>query len=104
MTAETGAIRPVMPALRAYGGQAAGAAASAAAPGGDFAGMVGDAVRGSLQTLRRTEATGARAMTGGVDVQAVVQAATAAELTVQAVTQLRDKAVSAYMDVLRMAV
>jgi flagellar hook-basal body complex protein FliE len=37
-------------------------------------------------------------------VQEVVQAATAAELTVQTVTQLRDKAVSAYMDVLRMSV
>ena len=44
------------------------------------------------------------AMVGDADVQEVVQAAANAELTVQTMTQLRDKVVSAYMDVLRMAV
>lgn len=99
MSLEIGAIRPMGPATRAYAGQA-----TARAQGSDFGAMVREAAEGSLQTLRRSEAVGARGVAGTADVQEVVQAATAAELTVQTVTQLRDKAVSAYMDVLRMAV
>ena len=99
MSAEIGAIRPMGPATRAYGGLA-----TARAQGSDFGAMVREAAESSLQTLRRSEAVGARAVAGAADVQEVVQAATAAELTVQTVTQLRDKAVSAYMDVMRMAI
>lgn len=66
--------------------------------------MVGDAARASLQTLRQAELASARGVAGTADVQEVVQAAANAELTVQTMTQLRDKIVTAYMDVLRMAV
>jgi flagellar hook-basal body complex protein FliE len=91
------AIAPVSAALRAYGANAAPAAT-------DFGAMVGDAARNSLATLRRAESVSARGVAGTADVQEVVQAATAAELTVQTMTQLRDKVVGAYTDVLRMAV
>jgi flagellar hook-basal body complex protein FliE len=66
--------------------------------------MVGDAARASLASLRNAEVTAARGVAGTADVQEVVQAAANAELTVQTMTQIRDKVVSAYMDVLRMAV
>lgn len=99
MATEIGAIRPMAPALRAYAGSA-----PAASRGSEFGSMVQDAARGTLQALRRSEATGARGVAGTADVQEVVQAATAAELSVQAMTQLRDKAVTAYMDVLRMSI
>ncbi|EHL99791.1 putative flagellar hook-basal body complex protein FliE [Acetobacteraceae bacterium AT-5844] len=91
------AIGPVSAAIRAYG-------ASAAPASTDFGTMVGDAARSSLATLRRAELVSARGVAGTADVQEVVQAATAAELTVQTMTQLRDKVVGAYTDVLRMAV
>ena len=100
--ADISAISALAPATRAYGTSRPNATAATA--GADFGAMVSDAARSSLQTLRNSEATSARAVAGSADVQEVVQAATAAELTVQTVTQLRDKAVSAYMDVLRMAV
>ena len=96
MIADVAAIQPIAPAMRAYG--------ATASPATDFGSMVGEAAHASLQTLRRAEVVSARGVAGTADVQEVVQAATAAELTVQAVTQLRDKAVSAYMDILRMAV
>jgi flagellar hook-basal body complex protein FliE len=99
MTANITAIQPIASAVRAYGASAANAAG-----GTDFGAMLSDAARSSMQTLRRSEVVSARAAAGTADVQELVQAATAAELTVQAVTQFRDKAVSAYMDVLRMAV
>ncbi len=91
------AIAPVAAAIRAYG-------ASSPTKATDFGSMVGDAARDSLATLRRAELTSARGVAGTADVQEVVQAATAAELTVQTMTQLRDKVVGAYTDVLRMAV
>jgi flagellar hook-basal body complex protein FliE len=97
MSSPIPAIAPVSAALRAYG------ASSAPAPT-DFGTLVGDAARNSLATLRRSEITTARGVVGTADVQEVVQAATAAELTVQTMTQLRDKMVGAYTDVLRMAV
>lgn len=96
MTTPLAAIPPVSAALRAYG--------AAGAPASDFGSMVGDAARASLATLRKAEATAARGVAGTADVQEVVQAAAAAELTVQTLTQLRDKVVGAYTDVLRMAV
>ncbi len=96
MPSQLAAIPPVSAAIRAYG--------ATASPAGDFSTMVGDAARASLQTLRQAELTSARGVAGTADVQEVVQAAANAELTVQTMTQLRDKVVSAYMDVLRMAV
>lgn len=96
MIADIAAIQPIATAVRAYG--------AAASQRADFGAMVGEAAHASLQTLRRAEVVSARGAAGTADVQEVVQAATAAELTVQAVTQLRDKAVSAYMDILHMAV
>jgi len=96
MPAPLAAIPPVSAALRAYG--------AAPAPAADFGAMVGEAARASLATLRHAEVTAARGMAGTADVQEEVQAATNAELTVQTMTQLRDKVVGAYMDVLRMAV
>lgn len=101
MPAPLAAIPPVSAALRAYGAAPMQGPESGAA---DFGAMVGDAARASLATLRHAEATAARGMAGTADVQEVVQAATNAELTVQTMTQLRDKVVGAYMDVLRMAV
>jgi flagellar hook-basal body complex protein FliE len=102
MTDQTASILPVAAARRAYGAQLG--AASGAAGGADFGAMVGSAARSALQTLRHSEVVSVRGVAGAADVQEVVQAAAAAELTVQAVTQLRDRALSAYQDVLRMAV
>lgn len=96
MTTPLAAIPPVSTAIRAYG--------AAATPSGNFGTMVSDAAHASLATLRRAEVTAARGVAGTADVQEVVQAAAAAELTVQTLTQLRDKVVGAYTDVLRMAV
>lgn len=96
MTTPLAAIPPVSTAVRAYG--------ATSTPAADFGSMVGDAARASLATLRKAEITSARGVAGTADVQEVVQAAAAAELTVQTLTQLRDKVVSAYTDVLRMAV
>lgn len=70
----------------------------------DFGGMVGDAASAALNTLRTSERVTAQGVAGKADVQDVVQAMSNAEVTVQAVVNIRDKIVGAYMDVLRMTV
>ena len=70
----------------------------------DFADMVGDAASAAIQTVHDSEHVAALGVAGKADVQDVVQALSNAEVTMQAVVQVRDKMVSAYNDVMRMSV
>jgi flagellar hook-basal body complex protein FliE len=91
----------------AYGGsaiRAPGGDSAANAAGGSFAGMAESAAENALQTLRSAEQTTARGVVGRADVQDVVQALSNAEVTMQTVVAVRDKVLSAYNDVMHMAV
>ncbi len=76
--------------------------ATAAAP--DFASMVGNAAESAVQTLHQAEQTSAAGVAGKTDVQSVVQALSSAEVTLQTVMTIRDKVMTAYNDVMHMAV
>ncbi len=98
------AITPFAQAASAY---ASGSVASLSAPsagGTDFADMVGQAASAALGGLHRAEAVTASGVAGKTDVQAVVQAMSSAELTMQSVVAVRDKVVGAYSDIMRMSV
>jgi flagellar hook-basal body complex protein FliE len=58
----------------------------------------------SVDTLRRSEEMSAKAITGEADITDVVQAVSAAEITLQTVVSLRDRMVSAYQEIMRMPV
>lgn len=58
----------------------------------------------SVDTLKRSEQMSAKAVTGEADLTDVVQAVTAAELTLQTVVSVRDRLVSAYQEIMRMPV
>ena len=58
----------------------------------------------SVDTLRKGEAMSAKAVTGEADMIAVVQAVSAAEITVQTAVALRDRMVSAYQEIMRMPI
>lgn len=58
----------------------------------------------SIDTLRTSEQISAKAITGEADVTDVVQAVTAAELTLQTVVSVRDRLVSAYQEIMRMPI
>ena len=57
-----------------------------------------------METLARGEETAAKAMTGGADPYALVQALAQTELAVETAVTLRDRVVEAYQEILRMPV
>jgi len=70
----------------------------------DFSAVVGDMASEALGTLRTAEARSVQGVAGEADVQSVVEALAAAEMTMQTVVAVRDKVVAAYQDILRMPI
>lgn len=58
----------------------------------------------AISTLKQSEKISAEAITGNADLNDVVQAVTAAELTLQTVMAVRDRMVNALQEVLRMPI
>lgn len=58
----------------------------------------------TLDTLRAGEVASARAVSGEASLPEVVQAITAAEVTLQTVVAVRDRMISAYQEIMRMPV
>ena len=58
----------------------------------------------ALDTLKASEKTSAQAVTGEADLTDVVQAVTAAEVTLQTVVAVRDRLISAYQEIMRMPI
>ncbi len=58
----------------------------------------------SLDTLKASEQMSAKAVTGEADITDVVQAAGAAEITLQTVVAIRDQLIAAYQELMRMPV
>lgn len=71
---------------------------------GSFPEIVGKAVKNAIATMRSGEQVAAAGLQGKASAQEVVQATMSAELTVQAVTAVRDKLVNAYLDIMRMPI
>jgi len=71
---------------------------------GTFPEIVGKAVKDAIATMRNGEQVTAAGLQGKATAQEVVQATMSAELTVQAVTAVRDKLVNAYLDIMRMPI
>lgn len=72
--------------------------------GPSFGEMVKNAAVKGIQTIRAGEAASAAAVTGDASLPEVVQAVTAAELTLQTVVAVRDKLVAAYQEIMRMPI
>ncbi len=91
-------------------GQAAQAyrsAASADQPGGSgpgFADLLGQAVNAAISQSHGAEAASAAVLDGQGNLTQAVTALAQAQLTLQTVTTLRDRMVSAYQDILRMPI
>lgn len=72
--------------------------------GDSFLGALKEATQKSIDTMRSGETMSAKAVTGEADITDVVQAVTAAELTLQTVVSIRDRMVSAYQEIMRMPI
>ena len=95
-----------MQAVQAYANTAKGAEAPGmdAPKGPSFGEFMRDAALKSIDTMRAGETASARAVAGEANLPEVVQAVTAAELTLQTVVSIRDRLVSAYQEVMRMPI
>lgn len=74
-------------------------------PGGDFAGLVQNAVQDVFAKQNEAATLTAAAATGQpVNTQDVIRAISAAELTLQTMVTVRDRAVEAYQEIIRMPI
>lgn len=96
--------------LGGVAGKAAGADTAATgvsgngSAGGDFTEALKEATEGAIETMRGGEEQSFQATMGNADMNEVVMAVSKAELTLQTVVSIRDKAVQAYQDILRMPI
>jgi flagellar hook-basal body complex protein FliE len=79
-------------------------AAPAAADGVSFSQVLDQLTTNVVETLKGSEATSIAAVQGRASVQEVVDRVMAAERTLQTAIAVRDKAVSAYQEISRMAI
>lgn len=88
-------------------GEAAATAAAALPPAAPrFESLLRDGLQGTADRLRASEATAAEALggNGAGGVQRVVEAVTEAELSLQKMTAIRDRVISAYQEIVRMPI
>ena len=99
-----GATNQALAAYRAVAGEIAGGKATTAAGAGSFDGLLRAELRNALATLEAGEQASIGAVAGRVGIQQVVEAITAAELSLQKVTAVRDRVISAYQEIIRMPI
>ncbi len=91
-------------AAKALTGSVEGDNGAAAAAGDTFGDLLKKAATDSVKTGAESEKQSLLATAGKANVTDVVTAVSAAEVTLQAVTAVRDKVVSAYQEILRMPI
>jgi flagellar hook-basal body complex protein FliE len=73
-------------------------------PGASFASMIGEAATRTVNNLQQAEQLSAKALQGDADMRSVVDAVMSAEQSLQAAVAIRDKIVTAYLEISRMAI
>ena len=80
------------------------ASQSAPADQSAFADMLKSEMAGNLQKLKDSEQVALDGLAGKASVQEVVEALGAAEFSLQKVTTIRDRVISAYQEIIRMPI
>ncbi|CDL00197.1 Flagellar hook-basal body complex protein fliE [Magnetospirillum gryphiswaldense MSR-1 v2] len=73
-------------------------------PGSDFASVLKDAAKMSLNAVKQGEQMSAAGIAGKADIREVVAAVNNAEMTLETVVTVRDKVINAYNEILRMPI
>jgi flagellar hook-basal body complex protein FliE len=100
-------LSAVLPQLRignTDGDFFSGSAAPAADAGSSFVAMLTRAAGDAIGTLQQAEQVSVQALQGEADIRQVVDAVMSAEQSLQAAVAIRDKIVTAYLEVSRMAI
>jgi len=78
--------------------------AAAAAPAASFGALLEKVLEDAVEAGHAGERTATQAVVGRADLQDVVAAVHAAEVTLQTVVAVRDRMISAYQDIIRMPI
>ncbi|MCW2246494.1 flagellar hook-basal body complex protein FliE [Azospirillum fermentarium] len=101
-------VANVNAAISAYANTAArgtsGGGMAPRADGPSFGDVLEEAVKSSVNTMKAGETMSAQAAVGQAELTDVIQAVTNAEVTLQTVTTVRDKVITAYQEILRMPI
>lgn len=73
-------------------------------PGPSFADLLKEAGQTAVDTLKKSEAMTAEGVVGRADLLDVVRAVSDAEVTLQTVTTVRDRVLTAYQEIMRMPI
>jgi flagellar hook-basal body complex protein FliE len=95
LTPPVGGVSPASPLAKGVG---------KIGDGGDFAAMLGVAITEFSDKLKQAEAVSIGGVKGTASLQDVVERVMSAEQSLQAVIAVRDKVVSAYQEISRMAI
>lgn len=85
-------------------GAVAGSAGIAGAHAKDFGEVLSQLIAGTAQTIKEGEAASIAGMQGQASVQQVVEAVMMADQSLQVALAVRDKVVSAYLEISRMSI
>ena len=103
----------VLPAAAAAAYQAVSQIGASATPtsgaiatgeAGSFSNFLSDAVKDSINTIKRGETMATKQVSGQANIVDVVNAVNAAELTLNTVVAVRDKVVAAYQSIMNMPI
>ena len=95
-------LRVAQQAISAYQNVDAGNAPSS---GQDFASLLGQSLKGAVQTGQQAEAQATSAVGGSsADLTQVVTAVSRAELALQTTVAVRDRVLQAYQDIIKMPI
>ena len=91
-------------AANAYSNSSKIAGKGVSGDGVSFSDFLRDKAQDAVKTMKDSEAMSAKAVTGDADLTDVVEAVTAAELTLQTVVAVRDRMLTAYQEIMRMPI
>jgi flagellar hook-basal body complex protein FliE len=91
-------------AVAAYANAAKSPGLGATASGGNFGDHLQQAVKSAVDSIQQGEDVSIKATTGKADITEVVSAMSNAQMTLQTVTAVRDRVISAYQEILRMPI
>ncbi len=101
----TSALSSLAPSLGTTASSAAASAASAAATGGsDFGSVMAQVTGDAVKKMKAAEATSISGIEGKASTQDVVQSVMSAQESLQTALAIRDKSVSAFQEISRMAI
>jgi len=97
-------LKPSVGSSDAGTGLLPGAVTPAADPGASFSEALSQAATKTVDTLQNAEQVSIQALKGDADTREVADAVMSAQQALQAAVAIRDKIVSAYLDVSRMSI